>query len=225
MATAAGIPTHQAPRVIGGVAMGVWPPTGALGRGTRRKAADPGKAGFCGLAAQGRRCLVRSREIARRVGKDSGIQKEKQKTMGGKQHKNVVRVVAMVPHHSKGKRQLLSLSRGNRQDLASSPLHQPHLPPLPGISCSPLQVLSSPCTVNSCSSFSPQIRISPPPGSLPQFPRLDLVLFCWLSLTTRRKWQPIPVLLPGKSYGRRSLVVYSPWGRKESDTTERLHFL
>ena len=39
------------------------------------------------------------------------------------------------------------------------------------------------------------------------------------------KWQPTPVLLPGKSHGRRSLVGYSPWGRKESDTTERLHFL
>ena len=27
-----------------------------------------------------------------------------------------------------------------------------------------------------------------------------------------------------KSYGQRSLVGYSPWGHKESDTTERLHF-
>ena len=33
-----------------------------------------------------------------------------------------------------------------------------------------------------------------------------------------------PVLLPGESHGRRSLVGYSPWGRQESDTTERLHF-
>ena len=41
----------------------------------------------------------------------------------------------------------------------------------------------------------------------------------------RRKWQPTPVLLPGKSHGQRSLVGYSPWGRKESDTTERLHSL
>ena len=32
------------------------------------------------------------------------------------------------------------------------------------------------------------------------------------------------VLLPGKSHGQRSLVGYSPWGHKESDTTERLHF-
>ena len=38
------------------------------------------------------------------------------------------------------------------------------------------------------------------------------------------KWQPTPVLLPGKSHGQRSLVGCSPWGRKESDMTERLHF-
>ena len=38
-----------------------------------------------------------------------------------------------------------------------------------------------------------------------------------------RKWQSTPVLLPGKSHGQRSLVGYSPWGRKELDTTERLH--
>ena len=31
-------------------------------------------------------------------------------------------------------------------------------------------------------------------------------------------------LLPGKSHGQRSLVGYSPWGSKESDPTERLHF-
>ena len=41
----------------------------------------------------------------------------------------------------------------------------------------------------------------------------------------RRKWQPTPVLLPGKSHGWRSLVGYSPWGRKELDMTERLNFL
>ena len=41
----------------------------------------------------------------------------------------------------------------------------------------------------------------------------------------RRKWQPTPVFLPGKSRGRRSLVDYSPWGCKELDTTELLHFL
>ena len=40
----------------------------------------------------------------------------------------------------------------------------------------------------------------------------------------RRQWQPTPVLLPGESHGRRSLVGCSPWGREESDMTERLHF-
>ena len=34
----------------------------------------------------------------------------------------------------------------------------------------------------------------------------------------RRQWQPTPVLLPGKSHGRRSLVDCSPWGHKELDT-------
>ena len=36
----------------------------------------------------------------------------------------------------------------------------------------------------------------------------------------RKKWQPTPVFLPGKSHGRRRLVGYSPWDRKESDRTE-----
>ena len=35
---------------------------------------------------------------------------------------------------------------------------------------------------------------------------------------------PTPVLLPGKSHGRKSLAGCSPWGLEESDTTERLHF-
>ena len=38
----------------------------------------------------------------------------------------------------------------------------------------------------------------------------------------RRKWQSTPALLPGKFHGWRSLIGYSPWGRKESDTTEQL---
>ena len=37
-----------------------------------------------------------------------------------------------------------------------------------------------------------------------------------------KEWQPNPVFLPGESHGERSLVGYSPWGRKESDMTERL---
>ena len=52
-------------------------------------------------------------------------------------------------------------------------------------------------------------------------PRFD----CWVGkIPWRRKWQPTPVLLLGKFHGWKSLVGYSPWGRKESDTTEPLHF-
>ena len=48
----------------------------------------------------------------------------------------------------------------------------------------------------------------------------------WLDCTEkrRRQWHPTPVLSPGKSHGRRSLVGCSPWGHEELDTTERLHF-
>ena len=46
------------------------------------------------------------------------------------------------------------------------------------------------------------------------------------SNSLQRQWEPTPVLLPGKSHGRRSQVgCHGPWGRGESDTTERLHFL
>ena len=40
----------------------------------------------------------------------------------------------------------------------------------------------------------------------------------------RRQWQPTLVLLLGESHGWRSLVGCSPWGRQESDTTDRLDF-
>ena len=43
------------------------------------------------------------------------------------------------------------------------------------------------------------------------------------AFSQRRQWHPTPVLLPGKSHGRRSLVGCSPWGHEESDMTERLH--
>ena len=38
-----------------------------------------------------------------------------------------------------------------------------------------------------------------------------------------RKWQPTPVILPGKFHGQRSLAGYSPWAHKQSDMTERAH--
>ena len=43
-----------------------------------------------------------------------------------------------------------------------------------------------------------------------------------LMLSLLGKWQPTPVLLPGESHGRRSLVGYSLWGHKESDTTKQI---
>ena len=57
---------------------------------------------------------------------------------------------------------------------------------------------------------------------------LSLKKYCFriqytlIQASMNRKWQPTPVLLPGKFHGRRSLVGYNPRGRKESDTTERL---
>ena len=38
----------------------------------------------------------------------------------------------------------------------------------------------------------------------------------------RRKWQPTPVFLPGKSHGWRSLAGYNLWGHEELDTSEQL---
>ena len=54
-------------------------------------------------------------------------------------------------------------------------------------------------------------------------PKTELLYNKYL-LLFRRQWHPTPVLLPGKSHGRRSLVSCSPWGPEESDTTERLRF-
>ena len=45
----------------------------------------------------------------------------------------------------------------------------------------------------------------------------------WVGETPWRKaWQPTPVFWPGESHGQMSLASYSPWGHKESDTTEQL---
>ena len=40
----------------------------------------------------------------------------------------------------------------------------------------------------------------------------------WRRFPWRWEWQPTPVFLPGEFHGQRSLVDYSPWGHKESDT-------
>ena len=51
----------------------------------------------------------------------------------------------------------------------------------------------------------------------------DSSLIPVLGRSWRREWHPPPVVLPGKSYGQRSLVGYSSWGRKGLDTTEHTH--
>ena len=64
-----------------------------------------------------------------------------------------------------------------------------------------------------------------PPALFIFFRRISLAILnlLWFHINFR-KWQPTPVLLPGKPHGRRSLVGCSPWGREESDTTEQLPF-
>ena len=52
----------------------------------------------------------------------------------------------------------------------------------------------------------------------------NTIMLVYMPNTWRRQWHPTPVLLPGKSHGRRSLVGCSPWGQEESDMTEGLHF-
>ena len=51
----------------------------------------------------------------------------------------------------------------------------------------------------------------------------ERLLFLFTFMHWRRKWQPTPVFLPGESQGRGSLMGFRLWGRKESDTTERLN--
>ena len=51
---------------------------------------------------------------------------------------------------------------------------------------------------------------------------LFIFRFHYLFFSWKRKWQPTPVFLPGKSHGERSLVGYSPQGCKKLDTTEQL---
>ena len=67
-----------------------------------------------------------------------------------------------------------------------------------------------------------------PPGSLevknlPAMQETPVRFLGWED-ALEKEMQPTLVLLHGESHGRRSLVGYSPWGRKELDTTEQLHF-
>ena len=78
------------------------------------------------------------------------------------------------------------------------------------------------------------VLLFPTPGDLPD-PGIEICVYCIsctggeffrlpFSILKRKKWQPTPVFLSGESHGWRSLVGCSPWGRKESDMTVRLHF-
>ena len=60
--------------------------------------------------------------------------------------------------------------------------------------------------------------------AMPKNAQASAQLHSSYTISWRRKWQPTTVFLPGKSHGRRSLVVYSPWGHKESDMSEVLHY-
>ena len=63
------------------------------------------------------------------------------------------------------------------------------------------------------------------PLCLPSFYlSLSIYIHMCVYIYRRRQWHPTPVLLPGKSHGRRSLEGCSSWGRWGSDTTEQLHF-
>ena len=56
------------------------------------------------------------------------------------------------------------------------------------------------------------------------YSRFSLIIY-FIHNSRRRQWHPTPVLLPGKSHGWKGPVGCSPWGCKESDTTEQLHFI
>ena len=64
-----------------------------------------------------------------------------------------------------------------------------------------------------------RVPIMPPKTT--SFNSSDFFLTLWGS-SWRREGQPTPVFLPGESHGQKSLAGYSPWGHKESDTTEGL---
>ena len=71
--------------------------------------------------------------------------------------------------------------------------------------------------------FSSSFFCHPSAGSqTPLKPQLLQLLILSLCSVWRRKWQATPVSLSGKSHGHRNLVGCSPWGHKESGTTEQL---
>ena len=101
-----------------------------------------------------------------------------------------------------------------------------HLP-IPGLRIINHSVLpTSDCRGNKVPTTQPGPHPQQTGGHCPQAPPFHsfILYYIYYGASRRRQWHPTPVLLPGKSHGWGSLVGCSPWGRKESDTTERLHF-
>ena len=69
-----------------------------------------------------------------------------------------------------------------------------------------------------------QFSFQSPRKAMPKNAQTTAQLHSSHILGRRRQWHPTPIVLPGKSHGQRSLVGYNPWGLKELDTTEPLHF-
>ena len=76
-------------------------------------------------------------------------------------------------------------------------------------------------TVATCFCFLSGLKQGGSDGKASAYSAGDPGLIPWVGkIPWRRQWHPTPVLLPRESHGWRSLVGYSPWGCKESDTTE-----
>ena len=97
-------------------------------------------------------------------------------------------------------------------------LHILYCPPSSNIYCIKileLQILAYPVHV---------MEMTKPVFALTSVSEIRPLLVEDVSVPRRRQWQPTPLLLPRESHGWRNLVGCGPWGLKESDTTERLHF-
>ena len=67
----------------------------------------------------------------------------------------------------------------------------------------------------------PTLYLGFPGGASGKEPACQCRFDPWVrKIPWRREWQPTPAFLPGESHGQRILAGYSPWGHKESDTTE-----
>ena len=96
----------------------------------------------------------------------------------------------------------LEMQKQNPSHTHTHPIPPPHSPVAPGVR--PIDLYNSPGIMGFPSSSSGE---NPPANAGYGIP--------W-----RRKWQPTPVFLPGKSHGQRRLTGYSPQSCKELDATE-----